>query len=313
MQIIKKYKELSFENRTIFNTRFSIVFNAFMAIIKFILSIFLGFFFFVNGIVNVFIAISKIECYLGIKTNKKSFNFRNNMIAIFLMLSGLQYTFYMSRLLLTDVEVMKYHEIAGICIALVSFVEMGIAIKGLFNASGKGHFFRNIKLINLSSALTAIVLTAVSLTSFAAENDTRLINGIFGVIIGGVIILIGIFMLIAPIVSVVDKEHRIYKLIDNKESLFTSEKIEIRITNSKFYADYYYSGILNNDIIDGHIIKGKNPILKWNIYILILVFILSEILIFPYAVGAIVNYFKGYKLIKKLDSIMIKNNYMSQG
>ena len=61
------------------------------------------------------------------------------------------------------------------------------------------------------------------------------------------------------------------------------------------------------------VIKGKNPIFKWNIFIIILVMILSEILIFPYSIGALINYFKHYKLIEKLDELMIENNFIKVG
>ncbi|MBE6137552.1 MAG: hypothetical protein E7176_04065 [Erysipelotrichaceae bacterium] len=312
-KLIDEYRNLSFEDRTVFNARFSIIFNGIMAIAKFILAIFFGVFFFVNGVVNILIMVSKSECYLGIKNpNKRSFRFRNNMIGFFLMAAGLQYTFYMARLLLTDVSIMKYDMILGICIAIVSFVEIGVAIKGLFNASGKGHYYRNIKLINLCSACTAIVLTEIAIMSFASDVDSRMLDGLFGVVVGAIIILIGLFVLIAPKVSIIDKEHQVYKLKDNVISTF-EENVEIKLTSSRFYADFYYKGIKNNDIIDGHIIKGKNPIFKWNIFIVILVMVLSEILIFPYAIGALVNYFKGYKLIKKLDIIMSDNNYIKVG
>ena len=46
----------------------------------------------------------------------------------------------MARLIYTDVDLMKYDMIMGIAVACVSFVEMGIAIKGLFNAYGNKRF-----------------------------------------------------------------------------------------------------------------------------------------------------------------------------
>ena len=310
-EMIKKYRGLTFEDRTIFNAKFSMIFNGIMAIGKLILAVFFGVFFFVNAVVNILMMVSKAECYLGVKNpNKRSFRFRNNMIGFFLMASGIQYTFYMARLLLTDVEVMDYNMFLGIAIACIAFVEMGVAIKGLFNAAGKGHYYRNIKLINLASALTAIVLTEIAIMSFASDTDSRMIDGFFGIGIGALIIILGIFVLVAPKISILDREHNVYKLKDNMESKFTSNDIEIRLTESRFYASFYYKGTINDNIIDGHIIKGKTPIFKWNIFILILVFTLSEILIFPYAVGALVNYFKNYKLIKKLDNIMKENNYV---
>ena len=313
-RLIKKYKLLSFEKKTVTFTLFSIIFNAILAIGKIILSIFQGVFFLVAGILNIFILLSKLECFLGIKYPKRrTFEYRNNMIGIYLILAGIQYGIYMSRLVFTDVKTMEYSMFLGINIALISFIELGIAIKGLFNAYGKGHYYRNIKLINLCSAFTAMVLTEVAITSFASEVDTRIMDGIFGMSVGGVIILISGFILIAPKISIVDKEHNVYKLKENSKSLITldeNNKVKILLTNSKVCGNYTYVGEYKEGIIDGHIIKGKSPIFSWNIYIKILIIVLSEILIFVYAIWSLIFYFKSYKIIQELDKYMENNNYL---
>lgn len=309
VKLIDKYRSLSFEEKTIFGAKFSIFFNALLAIGKLILTIYYGIFFFVSAVVNIFIMISKLECYIGVKYPKKgTFEHRNTMIGLFLLLAGIQYAIYMGRMIFTDVEVMKYNMLLGISIACVAFVELGIAIKGCFNSFGKGHYYRNIKLINLCSAFTAIVLTEVAIMSFASEIDSRIIDGLFGLVVGSIIVLIAIFIFVAPKVSILDREHVIYKAIKHN-NIIKEEKIEIPLTNSKFYGNYSYIGIKKNDLIDGHIEKGKSPLFKWNIYLKILLIVLSEILIFPYAGGALVFYFKNAKLIKNLDKEMINIGY----
>ena len=309
VKLIEKYRTLSFEERTIYSAMLSILINVVLAIGKFIFAIFYGIFFVVAGIVNVFISISKLQCYLGEKyPEKKNFEFRNKMIGSFLLLAGLQYGIYMSRLIFTDATSSSYSMVLGISVACVSFVELGIAIKGCFNSYGKGHYYRNIKLISLCSALTAIVLTEIALTSFAAEGDTRLINGIVGVIVGAIIVLIAIYIFIAPRISIVDREHNVYRLIPNSIGIEETE-IKIDLTNSRFYGNYTYIGKVQDDIVDGHIVKGKSPIWKWNIYIKILIIVLSEILIFAYALGALIFHFKSAKIIKNLDDIMLSKNY----
>ncbi len=303
LKIIKKYRTLSFEDKTIFSTTFSILFNAVMAVGKIFLSFFFGIFFLVSGVLNIFMMMSKSECYLGVKfPNKKTFEYRNFMTGLFLILAGLQYAIYMGRMLYTNVELMEYDMILGISIATVSFVEIAIAIIGCFKVNGKGHYYRNIKIINLCSAMTAIVLTEVALMSFASETDSRMLDGIFGLVVGAIIVLMGVFIFVAHKISIVDREHNIYK-IQNLETFYMSE-VSIRLTNSKFYADYMYVGKRVDDKIDGHIIRLKSPILKWNVYINILVVVLSEILIFPYAVGAFIFYVKNRKLIDILDKKM---------
>lgn len=307
--LINKYRSLSFEEKTIFSSKVSVALNALLAIGKIILSFFYGVFFLVAGIVNVFFMMSKLECYLGERyPNKKSFKYRNIFIGVFLLLAGLEYSIYMARMVFTDIELMQYNAFLAINVAAVSFVELGVAIYGCFKSYGKGHYYRNIKLISLCSALTAIVLTEVALMSFASETDSRLIDGLFGMAVGLIIILIAVYIFIAPKVSIVDREHNVYKLKDGCVSSVV-DKVEIKLTDSKFYGNYTYVGKIEGKLIDGHIIKGKSPLLKWNIYIQILIIILSEILIFPYAVGALIFHFKCASLIEKLDNIMLEMNY----
>ena len=145
---LKKYRALSFEDRTIFNTKFSVIFNMIMAYGKILLGFFFGFFFFIAGMVNMCLGMSKLECYWGIRrTARRSFRYRNRFIGITIIIAGAGYAIYMTRLLLSSAEIMKYNEILAIMIAFVSFVELAIAIKGCFNSYGKGHYYRNIKLI----------------------------------------------------------------------------------------------------------------------------------------------------------------------
>ncbi len=225
------------------------------------------------------------------------------------MLAGLEYAIYMGRMIFTDVSIMDYDMILGISIACVSFVELVIAIKGCFKSYGKGHYYQNIKLTSLCSALTAIVLTEVALTSFASENDLRVVNGVVGMIVGIIMMLISGYIFIAPRISIVDREHNVYKLKANSEHI-KDEEIMIKLTNSKFYRNYVYVGKVDGEIINGYITQEKSPIWGWNVYWLVLVVLLSEILIFPYAIGALVFNFKCRNIICELDEKMLNIDYV---
>lgn len=305
--LITSYSNLSFKQKTLFNAKISIYTNGFLAICKYILAIIGSNFLIAAANVNIFIMISKLECYLGEKyPEKKKFAYRNKMIGLMLLLSGIQYGIYMSRLIFLDIDIMKYDMIMGIIIACISFIEIIFAVIGCFRSYGKGHYYRNIKLISLCSALTAIVLTEIAIMSFASDIDFRFISGLFGVFVGIIIVLISIFIFIAPKISIVDREYNEYVLISDKQ---IDDEIVIKLTNSKFYGDYYYKGIAQNNKIVGKVIQEKSPIFSWNIYIKIFIIVLSEILIFPYAFGALIYYFKNGNLINKLDSIMESKGY----
>lgn len=303
---LNNYRTLSFEDKTIFNTKFSIIFNLIMATSKIILSMFMGVFFLIAGIVNICLGGAKFYCYRGVRyPNRRSFIFRNRFIGGFIIVGGMQYAIYMARLIFTDVKIFNYDMLLGIIIALVSFIEIAVAIKGCLNASGKGHYYRNIKLVNMCSALTALILTMVALLQVEGKGDYRFVCGISGMIVGIGIVFIGIYVLYAPLISIVDRRHNVYRCDDKYE-----EDFEVLLTSSKFYASYYYKGVIKDGIIDGYIIKGKSPLFKgWNIFVIILVCILSEILIFPYLIGALVYYFRASSLVKKLDIKMKELGY----
>lgn len=312
--LIRKYFSMSYKDRTLFNTRISLVVNALMCLIKFILAFFFGFFFIVAGIINVFMFISKFECYLGIKyPNKKSFRYRNTLIGIFFILAGLQYAIYMARLLFIDTSSSHYDLTIACIIAGFSFFELGLAIKGCFNAYNKGHYYRNVKMINLCTAFFAIALTEVALLSLQTHNTVNVneINGWFGIGIGIITILLGCFVFVAPNVSIIDREHNIYRLIEGKQNkTYTNNDIvHIKLTNSKIYGNFSYNGVYYNGIIDGHIKKHKSPILDYPVWLLIILIILSEILLFVYGIGALIFYFKNAHIINKLDKLMLEKGF----
>ncbi len=309
MKLVNEWRSLSFERKTMLMTFISIFINALLAIGKFVLAFFASPFLVAAAIVNIFVMLSKRECYLGEKyPEKKSFEHRNKYIGFFLLCAGLEYAIYMGRMIFTDTELMKYDIVLGIAIACVSFVEMGFAIAGLFRVYGKGHYYRNAKLINLCSALTAIALTEVAIMSFASETDSRILDGVMGMCVGVIIVLIAIYIFVAPRISIVDREHNVYRLENSKEGI-KEDNISITLTNSKFYGNYTYVATIKDGIVDGHIVKGKSPLFDWNLYFKIGMIILSEILIFPYAVGALVFHFKNASMIRKLDEKMLKIGY----
>lgn len=303
--LITRYKTLSFEEKTIFNARFSIVFNFLLAIGKFILGFIANAVFFVTATINIFMMLSRLECYLGaVRPHLKTFRFRNNLVGTFLVLAGIIYTIYMILLLFSKFETRQYGKVVGIFIALVSFIELGVAIKGCFLAYGKGHYYRNIKMTNLCSAFTAIALTEMAIMSFAGDGQSKAMDCWLGIGVGILIFLLGVYVFIAPKVSIIDRRHNVYEMTEDSD-LVIEQQINIQLTNSRFYGNYYFFGNIQGGVVDGMIFEKTNPLYDWNIFLKIIIIILSEILIFPYALGALIFYFKNANLIKKLDKIMI--------
>lgn len=320
---IKKYYNKTFEERIEFSSIFSFFINLATALGKIIIGLIsASFFFLVSAGINVCLGFAKKECYVGIKKNVegKKFNKVNLKVALLVMLAGLMYILYMGRLVVFDLEKTEYDMIIAICIATVSFVELTFAIIGIIKVKYSGHFYRNIKIINLSSACNAIVSTQIALLAFTDSVNSNFYNGLFGIIVGIFTIILGIFILILPKISMIDKIHNEYKYNDSRDT--TIEKIKnykgkykitiendnqltIIFSNSKVYGKYYFDAKIDNDGIVGDL-KYKNSFFK-NLHIVwkIIIIFLSEILIFIWLIGKLINFIINTNLPKKLTKLMI--------
>lgn len=298
-------------DKTIFSSRISIIWNITLALAKLLFSYFGGPFFIISGIVNMLVATSKAICVRGLKEhNQDKFIIRNTFIGVSLLFVGIVYSVYMMRLIVLDVNTFKYDMILGIIIAIISFTELSLSLAGFFNILYHGHYYRNIKIINLSQAIMAMAWTEVAIMSFAHDGDTSLYDGITGVVAGILVSILSIAIFLGPKLSLSDHVYQNY-YCKNQNKRINDKVVKVELTYSKFYPNYYYEGKSNYNIVKGKIKKGKNPIWKWNIFLLIIVLILSEILIFVYFAGWLIHLVKSSKIIKKLDIIMLDKGYIN--
>ena len=112
--------------------------------------------------------------------------------------------------------------------------------------------------------MTAIALTELAIMSFSSKEAHNELDGLLGIIVGIIMILIGIYIFFAPRISIVDRKHNSYKAMD--ASQFTCEEFTIQLTHSKLYGNYVYHAKLEDEIIDGVILKEKSPIFNWPIW-----------------------------------------------
>lgn len=311
--LILKFKNLVPQKRASLMSFVSAIWNGVLAIGKTVFALFKGIFFFMSGVINIFFALAKLECYFGLKNyNNKTFGYRNVRVGVCLLLAGFEYSLYMASLIWGHRQVMQYSDFLSINIALIAFIELGIAISGMFTIKDKGHYFRDIKLINLCSAMTALMWAEVALLSFTTGATNMFICGITGAIVGLVIILIAIYIFFAPRISLVDRKYNKYKIIfhqKNKLKMDKDNSISITLSTSKIYGNYCYEGEYKNGIVSGKIFRTKGMWSSLNIYYKIAIIILSEILIFAYGIGALIFFFKNIKVVKRLDQIMLENGY----
>lgn len=302
MGIIRKYTSLDFKKKTEYSTIISIVFNICSGIFQFILGIITReYFLCLSGFVNFFLLTSKLNCIFGIRNVKnKSFKERNLLVSLMLILSGICYILYMARLLIFDIQIKQYNMYIAIIIAAISFTQIGLAINGLVKAKGHGHLYKDIKVINFTSSLTGIVLTQTALLSMKNSEVLNTSVGYFGIGVGFIAILLGVFLLISPKYSIYEREHQVFK----NRNTCNNKEIKIMLIKDKIVGSYYYHGEISDNICDGYIKKERMCFFRMNIFFKILVCILSEILIFVLAFDALVFYFRSFALFKKLNKRM---------
>ena len=312
MGFISRFFKLSYEERVKIVVPLTIVFSLLVCIAKFVFAYFFGAIFLIAGLINVFMFLSKVTSFKGITKPSQKFKTRNLLVSLFIISTGVLYTVYSSRLIFGFPLEMEYPLPIAILITITSVIEMILAAYGLFRVKRKGHFFRNLKITNFTHAITSIVLAQIAIMSFAYSGPNRMyINGMTGIIGGIIILLLGIYIFFAPLLSIIDRDHNIFVLEEKELNTFNTENgsIYIELSKSKIYGDYFFIGTVSNDVVDGHIIRGRgfwselHPVLK------VLCLMFSFILIFVYMFLGFFYFLKTANMPQKLINKMNSNGY----
>ncbi len=310
MTLKKLANKLTYEKRTEYLAVYSIVINVLLAIGKCVLAYVYrdsgGGFFVISAIVNIFLMIAKLECYRGIKETK-DLGFRTFVIFMALVVTAVVYIMYMSRLFFYENMHIEYPIQIGMIIATVAFIELTLSIRGLFTVKGRGHFYRDIKIINLCGAILAIVLTQVSLLSFTSESaKVNTYDAISGIIAGIIILILAVFILISLKVSIFDRSKRRYRYTVDAKKLPDEYVLLKGYLYGRCIAVFDYS---EDDVVLATIkrenVKFKG--IKWYYILLIIVFFV--IIAIPYLIGATVNYFIVGHTPADLDNYMWEHGY----
>ena len=286
----------------------SLSINLLIGLGKWILAIFSGVVFFISGVVNILMGLAKLVCYIGLMNSDIDFKKRNLIVSILVFASGLEYFVYMLNVYLGNFNLSSYETSIALIIALVSFIEIGVAISGLIRLKGRGHSFRNIKLINFVLALEALVLTETAILSFTNSDTFEVSSSLFGFIVGIFVMVLSIFMVFSPYITIANQEKNDFILV-NKDKNNLEEEGELTLSKSFIYGDYVYKYKFINEEVSGEITKKSGFWRKTHILIKILLIILSEILIFVWLIGRFIYFLRCSTLIKKLNKIMEENGF----
>ena len=260
--LIRKYREMPFEQKTILKTIIGLCFSAVLACGKLVIGLFTDYNMISIAVYTFGILFAKFECVLGVKTNKRTFKQRNIMTAVFLFVSSVFYIGFMCRMFFIERHIKSQSMVYVLLLAFISFVELGFAITGLIRTKNKGHYYRNIKIINFCVALIAILTTQMSILNMNSETSiVNIANAYSGIGVGIFIALCAIYILFAPKTSVIDREHNIFRLENetkNKLIDLNDKTVEILLSWSTVYGSYVYRATVKDGIIDGHIERNKS-------------------------------------------------------
>ena len=208
-KFIRHLEELTKEERVIFFLIFKTIGNIFIAVVKFILSLTLpSLWFFINALFMIILSFARffsIRDYSKIRLmqDKEEIqkigykNYLNN--GILLIVLGIMY-FFVNVYIYYKGTNTTMHEYLTYLVALVAFWSIGSAIYGIVKYKREHTpILKAVKLTNFANALTSIMLTQiVLLDTYANTNvyNSNLMNGLTGMSIGIVIIILGLYMIV---------------------------------------------------------------------------------------------------------------------
>jgi len=207
--IVKYFKNLKKEDRIIFFLIFTTVGNIFIAIVKFVLSLTLpSLWFFINAIFMIVLSFARffsIRDYNKTKSMQDKLdikkigykNYLNN--GILLVILGIMY-FFVNVYIYYKGTNTTMHEYLTYLVALSAFWSVGSAVYGIIKYK-RNHtpILKAVMLTNFANALTSIMLTQIVLLDTYAKTESynsNLMNGLTGMSIGIVIIVLGLYMII---------------------------------------------------------------------------------------------------------------------
>ena len=209
MNILNYIKKLKKEDRVIFFLVFTTIGNILIAIMKFILSLTLpSLWFFINALFMIVLSFARffsIRDYSKIKLikNKEEIrkigykNYLNN--GILLIILGIMY-FFVNVYIYYKGTNTTMHEYLTYLTALVAFWSISSALYGMIKYKrDKNPILKAVKLTNFANSLTSIMLTQIVLLDTYANTkvyNSNLMNGLTGMGISLIIIIIGLYMII---------------------------------------------------------------------------------------------------------------------
>lgn len=207
--IIKLLKTIEKEDRIMIFLVFTTIGNMLIALLKLMLSLILpSLWFFINAIFMIVLSFARFFSISDYRKTKllqnqeeiKKIGYKNYLNnGILLILLGIMY-FFVNVYIYYKGTNTNMHEYLTYLVALIAFWSIGSAIYGIIKYK-RNHtpILKAVKLTNFANALTGVMLTQiVLLDTYANTNvyNSNLMNGLTGMGIGIVIIILGLYMIV---------------------------------------------------------------------------------------------------------------------
>lgn len=314
-KLFAKFRSMTYEERLPWLAMITTGVSFLISVVKLLVGVFSDPTVIAVGIFGLVLVSVKIQCILGIKTDKHTFAYRNAAVAGRIFTAGVVYIVYMAVQLRYGLFAGEYDRRGAIAMATVAFCEMGVAVYGLVKTKRLGHLYRDIKIISTVSAMSAMLTAQIAIMSFtdAMHGNAARANCISGINIGVITILLAVLVYFAPKISTVDRHHNVFALTDaarNGIIDMSAVSVGLAVRKSRIYGDWVYKAQIQESRIDGSLVKTDGLLRRLNVAWKIVFIILSEILIFVWLFGYVVHFIRTVDMPKKLDKLMTANGFL---
>ncbi len=314
MKLIQRYRALSFEQKIELKTVVGLCGSATLACAKLVIGIFTDYNLAVIAVYTFALLLAKLQCLLGIRTQKRTFKQRTVLVASFLLAASVLYIAFMSSMFFVERKIKNNGMIYVLILALISFCELGFALAGVLRTKRSHHYYRNIKIINLCMALIAILTTQMAILNMQSQTGVvSVFNAYTGIGVGCFIALCALFILVAPRASVVGREHNEFVLRNAQlNSLVDMHRPQVQLTlcRSRVYGDYVYRASVVGDRLAGDIERTPSLWRRMHLTLKILCCVLSEILLFVWLGGRLVLFLRSVDLPGRLEKLLLSNGFV---
>lgn len=207
LSIIRKYKEMSPVQKARLTSSVTMVYNFVTAGAKIFFGVFSAFWFIcISGLYSLCMGLCKRVYFVG-RAKCEDVTYREisyyRVIGAVLCFAAVCYIGYMFQYVLFPSELKRYGTLTSAVIVAVSGVEVAFAVIGIVRArKDKDLLMEGLKFVNLVSSLIAVVtaeaviLTFLADLGFTGNVDTAFVNALFGLTLGLVSLIVGIFVLV---------------------------------------------------------------------------------------------------------------------